>query len=460
MPEAVAVAKVRHESVATSPALEAIHGCVLIGQGEQVVRGAQGGRASVRLAEQGDKPRWGDRVVRGVQGGQAFVRLPEQGDKPCCGDRVGADDTTWADANAAASSVASENRDGSRARRAAAGAPTVIPSGVVTAHCGAVTSESVRFVGAVDADALATAMLPLALHALPHLLGHTKARAALSFVACAGVGAQGGVNCLRGRVSPAREVKGLGKGHLRSVRQWTEAVSESMNGEVRNTKKNQQKGKRIGGNEGAPRVTAEARGYWGSTSGLDTGGGEMSARSVTKLMGGGGDLATPEGESEARQEEKKEGGKVVVFWGKPWNTHSTAGTGNGLSRVQHRTRTRDNRDRNTAGKPVPVTNPNVVFAWSLVVAMSLLGDAIQSSQVAVGRKAQRTRRLFRDNGNADLQECESHRSNSPSAQGGMVVESGGPTHSGTIHRKNPRMRSEMKPTGSVGNVSQSYIQVY
>jgi hypothetical protein len=59
---------------------------------------------------------------------------------------------------------------------------------VVAAHSGDVAGESVRFVGAVDADALAATALPLSLYALPHLLGHAEALAAPSFVACAGVG--------------------------------------------------------------------------------------------------------------------------------------------------------------------------------------------------------------------------------------------------------------------------------
>jgi hypothetical protein len=70
--------------------------------------------------------------------------------------------------------------------------------------------------------------------------------------------------------------------------------------------------------------------------------------------------------------------------GKPVEYPQTAGTGDGLSRcgrIQHRTRTRDTRDRNTAGKPVPMkyprTSPTLIqstcHSWLSQEDTSLLG---------------------------------------------------------------------------------------
>jgi hypothetical protein len=60
--------------------------------------------------------------------------------------------------------------------------------GAIAARSTPLSHEFVRFVGAIDADAFATASLSLALYTLPHLLGHTEALAAPSLVARARIG--------------------------------------------------------------------------------------------------------------------------------------------------------------------------------------------------------------------------------------------------------------------------------
>jgi len=78
---------------------------------------------------------------------------------------------------------------GSRARRAATSAATTLATdGGVAARRVAISHGFDRFVGTINADALAAASLSLAFYTLPHLLGDAEALTAASLVARAGIG--------------------------------------------------------------------------------------------------------------------------------------------------------------------------------------------------------------------------------------------------------------------------------